>query len=82
MLICLLAVGKILLNRDNMENKYVKCFDKFEVELKEGDIVDVQRDGEHEIYKKEDGQLYFKPYGKEDRVSAYFSNDMIKVERE
>lgn len=64
-----------------MKNKYVRCFDKFGVELKEGDIVDVQMDGEHEIYKKEDGQLYFKPYGKEDRVSAYFSNDMIKVER-
>ena len=62
-----------------MKNKYVRCFDKFRVELKEGDIVDVQMDGEHEIYKKEDGQLYFKPYGKEDRVSAYFSNDMIKV---
>lgn len=66
--------------QDN-KNKYVKCFDKFEVELKEGDIVAVQLDGEHEIYKKEDGQLYFKPYGKEDRVSAYFSNDIIKVER-
>jgi len=64
-----------------MEHEYVKCFDKFEVELKEGDIVDVQMDGEYEIYKKEDGQLYFKPYGNEDRVSAYFSNDMIKVER-
>jgi hypothetical protein len=64
-----------------MEHEYVKCFDKFEVELKEGDIVDVQMDGEQEIYKKEDGQLYFKPCGNEDRVSAYFSNDMIKVER-
>jgi len=63
------------------KNKYVKCFDKFEVELKEGDIVDVQMDGEHEIYKKENGQLYFKPYGKEDRVCTYFSNDMIKVKR-
>jgi len=63
------------------ECNYVRCFDKFEVELKEGDIVDVQKDGEHEIYKKEDGQLYFKPYGKEDRVSAYFSNDMIRVKR-
>lgn len=63
------------------KNRYVRCFDKFEVELKEGDIIDVQRAGEHEIYKKEDGQLYFKPYGKEDRVSAYFSSDMIKVER-
>jgi hypothetical protein len=38
-------------------------------------------DGEQTIYKKEDGQLYFKPYGKEDKVSAYFSNDMIKVDR-
>ena len=64
-----------------MEQEYVKCFDKFEVELKEGDIVDVQMEGEYKIYKKEDGQLYFKPYGNEDRVSAYFSNDMIKVER-
>ena len=71
----------IFMDMMHMKNKYVKCFDKFDVELKEGDIVDVQMDGEHEIYKKEDGQLYFKPYGKEDRVSAYFSNDMIKVER-
>tara|TARA_B100000768_G_C10917895_1_gene224412 strand:- start:160 stop:414 length:255 start_codon:yes stop_codon:yes gene_type:complete len=63
------------------KNKHVRCFDKFEVELKEGDIVDVQINGEHKIYKKEDGQLYFKPYGKEDRVSDYFSNDIIKVER-
>lgn len=64
-----------------MKNKYVKCFDKFGVELKEGDIVDVQRAGEHEIYKRGDGQLYFKPYGEEDRVSAYFSDDRIKVEQ-
>jgi hypothetical protein len=56
-----------------------QCFDKFGVELKEGDIVDVQMDGKHEIYKKIDGQLYFKPYGNENRVSAYFSNDMIKI---
>ena len=62
-----------------MKKEYVKCFDKFGLELKEGDVVDVQMDGEHTIYKKEDGQLYFKPYGKEDKVSAYFSNDMIKV---
>ena len=61
------------------KNSYAKCFDKFEVELHEGDVVDVQKAGEHKIYKKEDGQLYFSPYGKEDRVSEYFSNDMIKV---
>ena len=62
-----------------MKNEYVKCFDKFGVELKEGDIVDVQMDGEHKIYKNEDGQLYIKSYGNEERVSAYFSNDIIKV---
>jgi len=61
--------------------KYVKCTDKFGNEVADGDFVDVQRAGIHKVYKKEDGQLYFKPYGKEDRVSAYFSNDMIKVER-
>ena len=64
-----------------MKKEYVKCFDKFGLELKEGDVVDVQMDGEQTIYKKEDGQLYFKPYGKEDKVSAYFSNDMINVKQ-
>ena len=58
----------------------MKCFDKFDVELKEGDIVDVQNCGEHKIYKKEDGELYFKPYDVEEKVGDYFSNDMIKVE--
>ena len=57
--------------------KYVECRDKFSNEVKEGDFVDVQTDGVHQVYKKEDGQLYFKPYGREDRVSAYFSNDMV-----
>ena len=59
--------------------KYVECRDKFSNEVKEGDFVDVQTDGVHQVYKKEDGQLYFKPYGREDRVSAYFSNDMVLV---
>lgn len=61
-------------------NMAIKCFDKFDVELKEGDIVDVQNCGEHKIYKKEDGELYFKPYGIEEKVGDYFSNDLIKVE--
>ena len=62
-------------------DKYMKkCFDKFGKELNEGDYVDVQDDGIHQIYKK-DNQLYFKPYGKEDKVSAYFSNDMIKIDK-
>lgn len=60
-------------------NKYVNCYDKFGEELFEGDKVDVQQSGVHEIFKKEDGQLYFSPYGKEERVSSYFSNDIIKV---
>lgn len=59
---------------------YVPCKDKFRQELVEGDYVDVQSDGPHQIYKKEDGQLYFKPYGKEDRVCAYFSNDIVKCD--
>ena len=62
-----------------MKGAYIKCFDKFGLELKEGDTLDVQMNGKHEIYKKEDGQLYFKPYGKEEKVSGYFSNDLIKI---
>jgi hypothetical protein len=58
----------------------VKCYDKFNQLLKEGDYVDVQKDGVHQIYKKDDGQLYFNPYGKEDRVSSYFSNDIAKCD--
>ena len=61
-------------------SQIVKCFDKFGEELQEGDYVDVQTSGKHKIYKKEDGQLYFKPYGREDRVSDYFSDDMIKCD--
>jgi len=61
---------------------YVKCRDKFSSEVKEGNFVDVQTDGVHQVYKKEDGQLYFKPYGKEDRVSTYFSNDMVLCTKE
>lgn len=59
-------------------NEYVKCYDRLGIEIMEGDLVDVQSDGVHEVYKKEDGQLYFKPYTKESRVSDYFSNDLEK----
>jgi hypothetical protein len=62
--------------------KEIKCYDKFNQRLSEGDYVDVQKDGPHQIYKKEDGQLYFKPYGQEDKVSSYFSNDMVKCDSE
>ena len=64
-----------------MKNNYVKCTDKFDREVNEGDFVDVQKAGAHQVYKK-DGQLYFKPYGKEDRVSYYFSNDMVLCDKE
>ena len=60
--------------------KQVKCYDMFNQLLQEGDYVDVQKDGVHQIYKKEDGELYFNPYGKQDRVSAYFSNDIAKCD--
>lgn len=63
----------------NKKVKNIKCFDASGIELKSGDIVDVQLAGHHTIYKKDDGQLYFRPYGNEEKVSDYFSNDMIKV---
>jgi hypothetical protein len=60
--------------------KYIKCYDRFNQELFEGDYVDVQKSGVHQIYKKIDGQLYFKPYGEEEMVWTYFSNDMAKCD--
>jgi hypothetical protein len=32
------------------------------------------------VYEKEDGNLYFKPYGKEELVNSYFSNDLILLD--
>lgn len=61
---------------------YVRCTDKFSNEILDGDFVDVQIDGVHKVYKKNDGQLYFKPYGKEERVAAYFSNDMVLCDQD
>jgi hypothetical protein len=62
------------------EPKQIKCYDMYNQVLSEGDYVDVQKDGVQLIYKKEDNQLYFKPYGKEHRVSTYFSNDLAKCD--
>ena len=62
--------------------KHVRCTDKFGNQVFDGDFVDLQTSGVHKVYKKEDGQLYFRPYGKEDRVSAYFSNDMVLCDEE
>lgn len=63
-------------------NEYLKCYDRLGIEIMEGDLVDVQSDGVHEVYRKEDGQLYFKPYNKESRVSDYFSNDLEKKSKQ
>jgi hypothetical protein len=71
---------KIIIPKE--EPKQIKCYDKFNQILKEGDYVDVQKDGIYKIYKKEDGQLYFNPYGGEDKVSNYFSNDMVKCDKD
>jgi hypothetical protein len=59
------------------EPKQVICRDKFDRVIQNGYYVDVQDSGIHKVYRKEDGQLYFKPYGEEERVSSYFSNDLI-----
>lgn len=65
-----------------MKGRYIRCTDKFDNEVKDGDTVDVQKAGLHKVYKKEDGQLYFKPYGKEDLVCDFFSNDMVKCDKD
>jgi hypothetical protein len=59
------------------EPKQVICRDKLDRVIQNGYYVDVQDSGIHKVYRKEDGQLYFKPYGEEERVSSYFSNDLI-----
>jgi hypothetical protein len=61
--------------------KTKRCFDKFNNEIFVGDFVDVQTDPiSRKVYKKEDGELYFNPYEKEEKVSAYFKTDLIKIE--
>lgn len=58
----------------------VRCFDKFDKEIIEGDLLDVQIDPiPRKVYKKSDGELYFNPYGNEEKVSSYFKNDLIKI---
>lgn len=57
----------------------VKCLDRMGVELESGDVVDVQQAGKHIIYRGKDGELYFKPYGKVEKVKDYFSTDIEKV---
>lgn len=56
----------------------IKCYDKFRDLISPGDIVNVQSAGNHKVYLK-NGELYFTPYGKEDKVCDYFMNDMVIV---
>ena len=61
--------------------KTKRCFDKFNNEIFAGDFVDVQTDTiPRKVYKKEDGELYFNPYEIEEKISAYFKTDLIKIE--
>ena len=55
----------------------VKCVDKFCKKITDGSLVDVNEAGTHKVYKKEDGQLYFKPHGPEERVSSYYRGGMV-----
>jgi hypothetical protein len=54
-------------------------YDRFDKEIKAGDVLDVQRAGHHVVYE-EDGDLWFTPYGKPDRVRDYFRNDIVLVD--
>lgn len=63
------------------ELKTKRCFDKFNNEILVGDFVDVQTDPiPRKVYKKEDGELYFNPYEKEEKVSTYYKTDLIKIQ--
>ena len=58
----------------------VKCVDKFCKKITDGSFVEVSAPSQgraHKVYKKEDGQLYFKPYGPEERVSSHYRGAMI-----
>ncbi len=63
------------------KGKINRCFDKFNNEILVGDFIDVQTDPmPRKVYKKEGGELYFNPYENEEKVSAYFKTDLIKIE--
>lgn len=81
-MIFIIPIQNIRVYRDEKKEAYKKCIDKFYQEIFEGDYLDVQNEKVARlVYKKEDGQLYFTPYGKEDRVFAYFSNDIVRCDK-
>lgn len=49
--------------------------DRNDVVVKAGDTVGVQEISTCTIYKNDNDVLYFRPYGKEEKVSSYFKND-------
>lgn len=70
------SVAEILKTHSKFSSKKgTKCFDRLGNEIKDGDIVDVQLAGKHIVYIK-NFELYFKPYGNEEMVKDYFSNDL------
>ncbi len=54
-------------------------YDRYDKPIQAGDILDVQRAGEHVVFE-ENGELWFTPYGKRERVRDYFRNDIVLVE--
>lgn len=66
-----------------MKNKIYKPKVSFGKIITNGCKLSVQNIKEPvDVYEKEDGNLYFKPYGKEELVKSYFSNDLILLEDE
>ena len=57
-----------------------QVYDKFGVEIEEGNLVDVQKAGMFVVYVS-DGELCFYPYAKTELVWNYFSNDLINVSK-
>lgn len=63
------------------EQKVFKPTASFGKEITNGCKLSVQNIKEPvDVYEKEDGNLYFKPYGKEELVNSYFSNDLILLD--
>ena len=60
------------------EHREEKIVDKFDNEIVEGCMVDVQLAGIYKVFFK-NGFLVFKPYRKWEKVVDYFSNDLIIV---
>jgi hypothetical protein len=65
----------------NSDKKVFKPTASFGKEITNGCKLFVQNIKEPiDVYQKEDGNLYFKPYGKEELVNSYFSNDLILLD--